>query len=75
MDHAGLVCSLECCATDGRGGSWNDEGTIVSSYYGYRYEIHIDPFDRRHRERITRQREERLRAERERQERNDGRGV
>ena len=48
-----------------RGSIWrlNDEGTIVSSYYDRRYELHIDAFVRKKQAEIARQARQRIRAE------------
>jgi hypothetical protein len=48
-----------------QGSIWelNDEGVIVSSYYGYRYKLHIDTFGRKKQAEIARQRERRLERE------------
>jgi hypothetical protein len=48
-----------------RGSTWqlDDEGIIVSSYYGHRYQLHIDSYGRKKRAEIARQREQRLQNE------------
>lgn len=48
-----------------QGSAWelNDEGVIVSSYYGYRYKLHIDSFGLRRRAELKKRRE--LRSKRE----------
>ena len=48
-----------------RGSTWqlDDEGIIVSSYHGRRYQLHIDSYGRKKRAEIARQREQRLQNE------------